>query len=86
MIEKHGRSKQLVARTKDIEALARLPAEAVIAVKEIVAANPAMRSSALGRRVLYARRAAEVTMTLESVVPGRGQVRSGDCCGIGKGD
>jgi hypothetical protein len=98
MVEHHGQSRKLMGKTSAIETSVRVPSDAARAVKELVARHPEMRSSSLGKRVLFARkktRAAAVALSARSVVAretptvarSAGSVATGNdyCCGFGPG-
>jgi hypothetical protein len=83
MVEHHGQSRKLMGKTSAIEASVRVPSDAAKAVKELVAAHPEMRSSSLGKRVLFARKKTETA----AVARAGGSVATGNdyCCGFGPG-
>jgi len=85
MIDSHGQSKKLAGKTKGDEHKIRVPSATVIAVKELVAAHPEMRRSALGKRVLYGRKTTKIKAA--GVVPAAESVATGNnlCCGFGAG-
>jgi hypothetical protein len=88
MINSHGQLRKLTNKTRGDEHKTRIPSATVIAVKELVAAHPEMRRSALGKRVLYARKAGRRTEN-EAVAktPAASSVATGDndCCGFDSG-
>jgi len=97
MVEHHGQSSKLMSKTSAIETSVRVPSDAAKAVKELVAAHPEMRSSALGKRVLFARKKTEtaavaldarsVAAETATVARSAGSVATGNdyCCGFRRG-
>jgi hypothetical protein len=93
MIESNGQSRKLANKTRGDEHKIRIPSATVIAVKELVAAHPEMGRSALGKRVLYARKAGHRTENAVAAktraAPSRtaSSVATGDndCCGFDSG-
>jgi hypothetical protein len=90
MVEHHGQSKKLVGRTNAINASVRVPADAAVAVKKLVAAHPVMSSSLLGRRVLFGRKKTPTAGAVQrdaAIQPSGGSVATGNdyCCGFGPG-
>jgi hypothetical protein len=93
MIESNGQSRKLANKTRGDEHKIRIPSATVIAVKELVAAHPEMGRSALGKRVLYAKKVARRTenaaVAKTQTVPrsAASSVATGDndCCQIGTG-
>jgi hypothetical protein len=83
MVEHHGQSSKLMRKTSAINTSVRVPADAARAVKEVVAAHAEMRSSSLGKRVLFARKTTQAV----GVARAEGSVATGnnDCCGFGPG-
>jgi len=83
MVEHHGRSSQLMRKTSAITTSVRVPSDAAKAVKELVAAHAEMRSSPLGKRVLFARKKTETVGAARAA----GSVATGNdyCCGFGPG-
>jgi hypothetical protein len=84
MVEHHGQSRKLMGKTSAVKTSVRVPSEAAKAVKELVAAHPEMRSSPLGKRVLFAR---ETTEAVGVAPRAGGSVATGNdyCCGFGPG-
>jgi hypothetical protein len=93
MIDTHGQSKKLASKTKSDAHKVRIPAETVIAVKALVAGHSDMSRSALGKRVLYAKKARPVTDKVVKPTAAAGAARptssvaTGDnqCCGFDSG-
>jgi hypothetical protein len=88
MIDSHGQSRKLTNKTRGDEHKIRIPSATVIAVKELVAAHPEMSRSALGKRVLYARKAARrAESAAVAKTPTAASVATGDndCCGFDSG-
>ena len=90
MIEHHGQSRKLTGKTSAIKTSVRVPSDAAKAVKELVAAHPVMRSTPLGKRVLFARKKTQTVGAPRSAVAvarGTGSVATGNgyCCGFDAG-
>ena len=93
MIERAGGSRKLAGATKGEEHAVRLPAATVVAVKTVVDADPKMARSALGKRVLYARKvaapkaAAAPRKASPATALAGSSVATGDhdCCGFPSG-
>ncbi len=83
MVEHHGQSSKLMRTTSAIKTSVRVPAEAATAVKEVVSKHAEMRSSPLGKRVLFARKTTQAV----GVARAEGSVATGNdyCCGFGPG-
>jgi hypothetical protein len=90
MLEHHGQSRQLAGKTSAIKTSVRVPSDAAKAVKELVAAHPVMRTTPLGRRVLFGRKKTQTVGAARSrvaVARGTGSVATGNdyCCGFDPG-
>jgi hypothetical protein len=82
LIDEHGQSNRLAARTNGIEHAVRVPSETVNIVKECVAAHPEMSKHPTGKKVLRPA-AKKVANRASGAVRPRGSDR--DCCGFGPG-